>query len=285
MNDNIKYLSDGRKVCVIGAINKTEFIVQEVHVTEDGDEFPTGEKFTSKSLLDVPAKTYKEKEAERIEKLLCDKKSELESIKRHIYDNNQKRLASAELTKQSIKSMESISNLDFEHLIDIVSGNIKFVVYVGYDGMSIAKHKEFEESISYFDRYGSNIRFDGIKLLSLFGRSDGDLAFKINRYGDGSGGDEEVVFIKTEDELKTHYLNTIKIRHDAGRVNISDIEICSEYVDVPEYIIDTLYEKELKSYTEIQEKELLQLRDRHNTQNQRLAKILKLKENKWVYQH
>jgi hypothetical protein len=34
----IKYLSDGRKVVVVGQLNQTETIVQEVFVTEAGDE-------------------------------------------------------------------------------------------------------------------------------------------------------------------------------------------------------------------------------------------------------
>ena len=62
---DLKFLSDGRKVSVIGKINKTEFIVQEVFVTASGDEIPSGENFTAKSLHDAPVQSYKEKEAAR----------------------------------------------------------------------------------------------------------------------------------------------------------------------------------------------------------------------------
>lgn len=40
---NMKYLADGRKVVVIGKINQTEHIVQEIFVTDSGDELPSGD--------------------------------------------------------------------------------------------------------------------------------------------------------------------------------------------------------------------------------------------------
>ncbi|VGD33408.1 Uncharacterised protein [Klebsiella pneumoniae] len=54
----IKYLSDGRKVVVVGQLNQTETIVQEVFVTEAGDELPGGERFVTKSLHDVPVESW-----------------------------------------------------------------------------------------------------------------------------------------------------------------------------------------------------------------------------------
>lgn len=59
--ENIKYTTDGRKVVIIGDLNQTEKIVQEIFVTEDGAEIPSGERFVVKSLLDTPAKSWKEK--------------------------------------------------------------------------------------------------------------------------------------------------------------------------------------------------------------------------------
>jgi hypothetical protein len=41
----IKYTSKGQKVRIVGKLNSTEFIVQEIHVTESGDEVPAGENF------------------------------------------------------------------------------------------------------------------------------------------------------------------------------------------------------------------------------------------------
>ena len=60
MNE-IKYTTDGKKVVVIGDLNQTEKIVQEIFVTEDGCEIPSGERFVVKSLLDKPSISWKEK--------------------------------------------------------------------------------------------------------------------------------------------------------------------------------------------------------------------------------
>ena len=53
-----KYMSDGRKVVVIGQLNTVESIVQEIFVTEQGDEIPSGERFTTKDLHDTPEQNY-----------------------------------------------------------------------------------------------------------------------------------------------------------------------------------------------------------------------------------
>lgn len=47
----IKYTADGKKVVVIGDLNQTEKIVQEIFVTEDGCEIPTGERFVIKKVF------------------------------------------------------------------------------------------------------------------------------------------------------------------------------------------------------------------------------------------
>jgi len=72
---NIKYTKDGKKVVVIGQINKTEFICKEIYVDETGNEIPLGESFTSTNLLDYPAVTWAEKKIKRLEEVLTNKKS------------------------------------------------------------------------------------------------------------------------------------------------------------------------------------------------------------------
>ena len=54
MKQEIKYTDDGRKVVVLGALNKQEKIVQEIFVIGE-QEIPSGENFVVKSLHDAPA--------------------------------------------------------------------------------------------------------------------------------------------------------------------------------------------------------------------------------------
>ncbi len=60
-----KFLTDGRKVAVLGKLNNAEYIVQEIFVTPAGEEIPSGENFTAKSLHDAPIESYHKKEEAR----------------------------------------------------------------------------------------------------------------------------------------------------------------------------------------------------------------------------
>jgi FtsZ-binding cell division protein ZapB len=71
-----------------------------------------------------------------------------------------------------------MTNAALERIDDFLAGKITHFVYGEY-GVEI---KTFEESTSDPDR-----RERDVKLLSLYGRSKGDLAWKLNDYYDGSG--------------------------------------------------------------------------------------------------
>ena len=47
----IKYTKDGKKVAILGKLNDTTWIVQEIFIL-NGQELPCGENFTTKTLLD-----------------------------------------------------------------------------------------------------------------------------------------------------------------------------------------------------------------------------------------
>lgn len=94
---NHKFTSDGRKVAIIGALNAKETIVQEVFIT-DGTEFPAGEHFVVKTLLDAPAETYKAKEERRI----------LEDIKKHEIERDRLK---AELSGYRFKAAAAVAKM------------------------------------------------------------------------------------------------------------------------------------------------------------------------------
>lgn len=52
-----KYTTQGKKVRIMGKLNSTEYIVQEVFVDDKGNEIHAGENFVTKNLLDAPAKS------------------------------------------------------------------------------------------------------------------------------------------------------------------------------------------------------------------------------------
>ena len=79
-----KFLSDGRKVVVVGALNNQETIVQEVFVTQQGDEIPGGERFVVKSLHDQPVESWLSREKAKQEKALADAKLKIERSTRKL---------------------------------------------------------------------------------------------------------------------------------------------------------------------------------------------------------
>jgi len=235
---------------------------------------PLGEKFTSKSLLDSPAKTYQKIEEERLKNSIDSQKKELKRLESLTREQAVKREAEAELTKQSLMSMKSMIDFDFDLLVDFVSGNIKYIVDVGYDGMYISKASEFNEKMTYFDGWGQSVKFDGVRLISLLGKSGGDLSFNINRYSDGSGSSTQIKLIRSDDELKSHYIEILNKRLDAGKLSVEDIEKVSEHISVPKDIVSTVFDKHLDNIRQRQKNEKENMKDKHKAELARIQESL-----------
>jgi hypothetical protein len=178
---NHKFTSDGRKVAIVGALNAKETIVQEIFVT-DGTEFPAGEHFVVKTLLDAPAETYKAKEERRV----------LESIE--VLKGTRARLEAeikgfqfkAQAAAAKIKWISAITDNEVQGVVDnlkaILTGEYTHVV-LGSGEIKEWGHDLFANSDNY------NYRFESLRLISLFGEWNGrlSLGWKVNHYQDGSG--------------------------------------------------------------------------------------------------
>lgn len=234
MNE-IKYTADGRKVLVIGDLNQSEKIVQEIFVTEDGNEIPSGEKFVVKSLLDQPVKSWKEKKLEELEKRYAsDKKYWEEQIDRlrgeqdELYQALSKRVkwlrnVAKELHPQTLK--DAITTL-----ADFLSPTKKWVVVGEYTDMKLAEFNE--DGINFLDRFGwdrysyGNRRYDSLRLLSLYGDSKGNLQFRVSDYSDGSGSQKTVAFFRSREAgiaYMQQYIDSVK------EYNLNHIDMAKEY--------------------------------------------------------
>jgi len=186
----IKYTNDGKKVVVIGNLNSQEKIVQEVFIV-NGNEVPSGENFVVKSLHDSPAKSWKETRLEEIEqryeKEYKENEFKLENLRKTFN-------ATCGVISEKIRSNRMLEkNMkpeDLNILIDFITGNIKYLLIDTYGSLEIV---EFDKSIIQHDYYG---HFEAIKLLSVLGRSDGNLEYRLHQYSDGSGGSHIVTPFK-----------------------------------------------------------------------------------------
>ncbi len=180
-----KFTSDGRRVAIIGVLNTKETIVQEIFVT-DGTEFPAGEHFIVRTLLDNPAETYKVRREREVEESIKKLEKERDRLLAEI--DVFKFKASAATAK--IKWVEEIAEPEVREVFDnikaILCGEYTHVVILGYSDIKIEEWNEnFFSTSKNYDR----TCFKGLRLVSLFGEWNGrlGLGWKVNSYEDGSG--------------------------------------------------------------------------------------------------
>lgn len=187
---DIKYTDDGKKVLVVGKLNAQQTIVQEIFVSA-GQEIPSGENFVVKSLHDAPAESWKEKNLRELEARYEKSRKDLEQ---QINQQHQRLTIIKDKAKHHADALfKFVDKADSESLSllkKVMSGQITHVFVGGYSP------EIFEwdggKGIYEEDREYDRVQIKGIKLLSLYGYSDGDLEYRLHTYRDGSGGSQQI---------------------------------------------------------------------------------------------
>ena len=221
---NYKFTADGKKVAVVGALNAKETIVQEIF-TADGTEFPAGEHFVVKTLLDVPAETYKAKEERSILERIKKLEVERDRVSKEISDFRYR--ASAAVAK--VKWIEKISEPEVKEVFDnikaMLCGEYTHVVIPGYHGVEIEKWDE-RLFTSHEGRYDSS--FESMRMVSLYGDWNGrlTLGWKVNTYRDGSGSSTSFYPCRSLQEAKNKVQEII---HAKEYLSDSDHQSCIKH--------------------------------------------------------
>lgn len=265
---DIKYTTDGKKVVVIGDLNQTEKIVQEIFVTEDGAEIPSGERFVVKALLDVPAKSWKQKELENLEQRYESEKKEWENKLNKL--RNEKEIAYSALNAR-VKWLRNIAKEPHQQqlknaisrIADFLSNNNKWIVMKGFHRYILEPFND--EGVGRLDEIGcdygySRRRYHSMRLLSLYGNCDGNLEYRINQYSDGSGSDTDVMFFRDKesalnfiqgkiDSLEEYYKETIEMAKEYG-LNLNQEKLKAYNAKLREYYVKRILDAEdvLKNY-------------------------------------
>lgn len=222
----IKYTNDGRKVVVMGDLNSQEKIVQEILISGDS-EIPSGENFVVKTLYDNPVISWREKTLKDFEDKYNKRMGELVKMEKDLVVKSgiiRARLSFLE------KFNQNFSEIKFQRLIDFISGDINYVVYDG--GCSNLGIFDFNKICDIESR-----EFCGIKLLSAYGTSDGDITYRMNRWGDGSGYNSDIYTFKTKEDA-IHCLSDII---NGGKYGLTDylISVASKWdIDIPKHKMD-----------------------------------------------
>jgi len=220
MSKEIKFTTDGKKVVIVGKLNAQETIVQEIFIQGEV-ELPSGENFVVKSLHDEPSVSWKEKNLKdlesRYEKDSKDWNSKIDRLneeKRKVYDSLSARVKW--LRNVAKESRGDEFKVIINKIADFLDGSEKFVFVENYSDWHLEKFNE-ESTNNLLDRFESGYgrkRFDSMRLLSLYGNSDGSLTFRVNDYSDGSGSDKNVEFFKSEEEAILFLQNKLDVVKD-----------------------------------------------------------------------
>lgn len=214
--ENIKYTTDGRKVAFMGKLNTKEMIIQEIFVQKDGTEIPSGENsiIDKKFLLDEPVISWKQKALNDLNSTYeKDRKEYLEKIDKlkKDYDDStrQMRLKFDFIGKALKKADKSV----FDTLVDYITGDIKWVIIHNYGSYKLIP---FDELNQEYDKK--------LRLISLFGETNGDLSYHVGSYSDYSGSSNKILVYKYYDSAVLELKEIIENLESYNQDNIDEAE-------------------------------------------------------------
>lgn len=188
------YTSGGKKVAVIRKLNAEDSIVREIYMDEEEKEIQHGEPFVvkTKTLSEDRYVTWQEKEVQKW-KVLYDQEYKLHEKRMQELRDKQKVVG---LTLSALRPTITLTTaMDaFDRMVDLLTGKYRWMLSVSY----YPRLEELDEKTLIDRGYHGDVQ--GLRLVSLFGKSDGDLTWGINRYSDGSGSWETVDFFETKEE-------------------------------------------------------------------------------------
>jgi len=177
------YTADGAKVRLEAITTTGQFVVAKLLRYEDHyDSFY--EDFGPAEVVD---KLFEKPPVEVIDAEIAEKRAELAELeKRHnkvfVEINTVESTAKARLDK--FKKFAGLELLE-----DFIDKKITHVVSASDEDSLDFKIVSFEEAIKSNERYSTDLR-----LVTLFGRSNGDLQWRVDQYYDGSGGSRQCIW-------------------------------------------------------------------------------------------
>lgn len=172
------YTIAGGEVEVVGMLDG-KYLVYHVYEEFWGDESAyhadTSVIHSYDTIYASPPVEVQNKEIQKLEEVISNKRKELAELEVKIITTKKDHTA----LLANLKKTDALQYID-----DIIEGRITHIVEVSFRSVRIHEFDEFIRTRYRHDK--------GLRLLSLYGASKGDLQFKVNEYTDGSGSDTEV---------------------------------------------------------------------------------------------
>jgi hypothetical protein len=170
----VVYTLDGREVEYIAHIDGTGHVVRGVF-DGDSEEPNYGEPFVAHTLFISPPTGRQDKRILELQEEIRALTEQREAIRASQIDERER--------KRRLMEHRAVARID-----DFLAGKITHFVYYRY-GVKIIG---FDEAARYKESDYDKVP-KGVKLLTLFGKTNGDLEWQLHRYSDGSGNPEEVI--------------------------------------------------------------------------------------------
>ncbi|HDW8052756.1 TPA: hypothetical protein RM804_004396 [Yersinia enterocolitica] len=123
--------------------------------------------------------------------------------------------------KQVKEFSEHIDEQDLTHFIDVMTGQLNYAVQADY---RIPTIKKFSEYMSVIDNSYGNKSYQGLKMMSVLGNSDGRIELRVNRWGDGSGSYSDVTFFKTYEEAREFVKSSALKLLESGSLSVEELQ-------------------------------------------------------------
>jgi len=169
----LKYLANGNAVYLVEELKNGQFLVSDIFLDEYGEETLSDGMHIVDYIYDVPPVRLYSKDIADLNNSISRLKDEEESLRYSISSLNEKE-------KSVLNKLKNFDKL--QYLLDFIDGKITHYVFIRWGSVEIVEYKNT----------GSDYSRD-MRLLSLFGSTKGDIAWRLNQYSDGSGGNTEVI--------------------------------------------------------------------------------------------
>jgi hypothetical protein len=221
--EQIKYLIDGSQVSVIEKTSSGYLVAGIYSGEEYGEEIrmDTDPFFAEHVFDEAPTQAFDNRILG-----LHDKIRELESKRDELLQMKR------DSETESKRILDSLARFDkLKLLLDFIDEKITHYVTEDYSGLSII---EFTDTVCDGDRNESNPSNRKLKLLSLFGESNGDLQWKLSRYRDGSGMYSDVFPCCSLEEAVLVLRERLLASLNIDRPNPRTVEVADKYgIDIP----------------------------------------------------
>lgn len=242
----IVYTKDGQEVEYIAAL-EGDHVVGVMFEREEGEPY-RGEPF-------IVSMVYATAPTPRYEKRIVDLRAEIETLEdqKRTLEREKRALQEGDLDrKKRVMQHAAVARID-----DFLAGKITHFVYHQYEYRITSR----EEALAYKQSDYEKIP-TGVKLLTLFGKTNGDLEWQLWHYSDGSGNPREVIPCFSEEEAKGVLRNKMeeayaKWRAEPKSLYYAEIAVkaAKQYgFEVPEDVADAVKQESVKSRTESRDK-------------------------------